>query len=117
LNRDSKSIIKHLLTADVTKRYGNMKNGVKDIIDHRWFRGFDWKGLLFMTLEAPFIPKVKYAFLYLKLFFLFLFFLLIIIIKIRNAIDTTNFSQYPDSDNEAIAIRPEKDPFLDMDKI
>lgn len=52
-------MIKHLLTADVTKRFGNLKNGVKDIIDHRWFKGFDWKGLLFMTLEAPFIPKVK----------------------------------------------------------
>lgn len=31
----------------------------------------------------------------------------------RNAVDTTNFSQYPESDNDAIPIRPEKDPFLD----
>jgi hypothetical protein len=56
---DAKSLIKHLLTADVTKRYGCLKNGVKDIIEHRWFKGFDWRGLLFMNLEATYVPKIK----------------------------------------------------------
>jgi protein kinase A/protein kinase X len=56
---EAKSLIKHLLTADVSKRYGCLKNGVKDVIDHRFFKEFDWKGLLFMTLDAPYIPKVK----------------------------------------------------------
>jgi hypothetical protein len=37
------------------------------------------------------------------------------ILKNRNAIDTTNFSQYPDSDDEALPIRPVNDPFLDID--
>jgi serine/threonine protein kinase len=59
ISRDSKSLVKHLLTADVTKRYGCLKNGVKDIIEHRWFKGFDWRGLLFMNLEAYYVPKVK----------------------------------------------------------
>ena len=58
--REAKSLIKHLLTADVTKRYGCLKNGVKDIIDHKWYKGFDWRALLFMSLEPPYVPKVKY---------------------------------------------------------
>jgi hypothetical protein len=58
-NRDAKSLIRHLLNVDITKRYGCMKPGVKDIIDHRFFRDFDWRGLLYMTLEPPFIPKIK----------------------------------------------------------
>ena len=48
-----------MLTIDVTKRYGCMKAGVKDIIDHRFFRDFDWRGLLYMNLEAPYMPKIK----------------------------------------------------------
>jgi serine/threonine protein kinase len=88
VEKDAKSIIKHLLDADVTKRYGCLKDGVKDIIDHRWFKGFDWKSLLFMTLEAPYVPKIK------------------------GSSDSSNFSQYPDSDGEIIPIKPDKDPFI-----
>jgi len=33
----AKSLIKHILTADLTKRYGNLKNGSKDISGHRFF--------------------------------------------------------------------------------
>ena len=36
-----------------------MKGGVKDIIDHRFYRDFDWRGLLYMNLTAPFVPKIK----------------------------------------------------------
>ena len=35
VEKDAKSIIKHLLDANVTKRYGCLKDGVKDILDHR----------------------------------------------------------------------------------
>lgn len=87
IEKDAKSIIKHLLDADVTKRYGCLKDGVKDILEHRWFKGFDWKSLLFCSQEAPYIPKIK------------------------NNMDTSNFSQYPDSDTEVSALKPEKDPF------
>lgn len=59
LFRDAKSLVRHLLTIDVTKRYGCMKAGVKDIIDHRFYRDFDWRGLLYMNLDPPYTPKIK----------------------------------------------------------
>jgi len=38
-----------------------MKAGVKDIIDHRFYRDFDWRGLLYMNLDPPYTPKIKYC--------------------------------------------------------
>ena len=32
-----KSLTKHLLRRDLSKRYGNLKNGSKDIKEHRFF--------------------------------------------------------------------------------
>jgi len=59
INSEAKSLIKHLLTGDVSKRIGTLKDGVKDVIDHKFFKNFDWRSLLFMTIEAPYIPKIK----------------------------------------------------------
>jgi len=33
---DAKSLVKHLLTADLSKRYGNLTNGPADVKNHRW---------------------------------------------------------------------------------
>lgn len=33
-NKDAKSLVKHLLVAELAKRYGNLKRGVKDITGH-----------------------------------------------------------------------------------
>lgn len=35
-------IIIILLQVDLTKRYGNLKNGVNDIKGHKWFATTDW---------------------------------------------------------------------------
>jgi serine/threonine protein kinase len=35
-----KSLVKHLLRRDLSKRYGNLKNGVEDIKTHRFFENF-----------------------------------------------------------------------------
>ncbi len=86
---NAKSIIKHLLDADLTKRYGNLKNGVKDITGHRFFKNVEWEKLLKKEIEPPYIPKVK------------------------SNDDISNFSQYPDSDTPAPQIKKEEDPFLD----
>lgn len=34
-DRKAKSLVKHLLVADVNKRYGCMKNGCEDLMAHR----------------------------------------------------------------------------------
>ena len=55
----AKSLIKHLLRRELSKRFGNLKNGVNDIKDHRMFEQFSWENLLGKKLDAPHIPKVK----------------------------------------------------------
>ena len=85
---NAKSIVKHLLDADLTKRYGNLKNGVKDITEHRFFKTVEWEKLLKKEIPPPYVPKVK------------------------SNNDISNFSQYPDSDESAPAIKKNDDPFL-----
>jgi len=55
----SKSLIKHLLEPDLSRRYGNLKNGVNDIKNHLFFKSLIWDKLLRQEIEAPFIPKIK----------------------------------------------------------
>jgi len=37
IDKGTKSLIKHLLERDVTKRYGCLRGGVEDIKSHRFF--------------------------------------------------------------------------------
>ena len=37
-----KDLLRNLLQVDLTKRYGNLKNGVLDIKNHNWFQAIDW---------------------------------------------------------------------------
>lgn len=39
---NAKDLCKHLLTGDLTRRYGNLRGGVQDIKQHPWFAGIDW---------------------------------------------------------------------------
>ncbi|OMJ75787.1 hypothetical protein SteCoe_25013 [Stentor coeruleus] len=83
----SKSLIKHLLVLDLSKRYGNMKRGVEDIKKHRWFRGLEWELLIFEAIQMPYIPPVRFQG------------------------DTSNFYRYPDSNSEPETINQQEDPF------
>nr|CAH7748688.1 unnamed protein product [Callosobruchus chinensis] len=38
-------IIKNLLQLDLSRRYGNLRSGVQDIKNHRWFRDVEWLAL------------------------------------------------------------------------
>ncbi len=88
INKDAKSLIKHLLTQDTSKRYGCLKNGVKDILNHRFFEGFDWKSFVYLSMPAPFLPEIK------------------------SEDDTSNFEKYPESDTESPSVDKKNDPFL-----
>jgi len=58
---DIKDLLRNLLQVDLTKRFGNLKNGVQDIRGHKWFTNIDWITLYQRKVEAPFIPKSKGA--------------------------------------------------------
>ncbi len=71
--KDAKSLVKHLLVADLAKRYGNLQNGSKDIKKHRWFKKFSWENCLNRKMQPFHVPKQTYDG------------------------DTCNYSEYPDS--------------------
>lgn len=86
--KDAKSLVRHLLVADLGKRYGNLKGGVGDIKGHRWFGSYPWKKLIERKVESPYVPKVK------------------------GEGDTSHYSQYTDSPEMPRALKPNEDPFL-----
>ena len=47
---NSKSLIKHLVERDISKRYGNLKNGVEDIKNHEFFKSMNWNKLLILLI-------------------------------------------------------------------
>ncbi|CAH8623570.1 unnamed protein product [Schistosoma rodhaini] len=59
VSSDLKNLLKQLLQTDLTKRYGNLKNGVDDIKCHKWFRPTNWVAVYQKELSAPFLPPCK----------------------------------------------------------
>jgi len=86
-DKNAKGLVKKLLTADLGKRYGNLKNGVDDIKGHKWFKDLNWDDLLEKKVTPPFKPVVK------------------------GESDTSNFDDYPDSDDMPASVAPTADPF------
>lgn len=54
-----KDLIKNILQVDLTRRFGNLKNGVEDIKEHKWFRQINWMAVLNRKVSAPYTPKYK----------------------------------------------------------
>lgn len=57
---DLKDIITRILVCDISKRLGNLKNGVMDFKNHKLFRDMNWDNVLNYRVQPPFIPKVVY---------------------------------------------------------
>ncbi|KAH0478238.1 MAG: hypothetical protein KVP17_003314 [Porospora cf. gigantea B] len=55
----AKDLVKKLLVADRTKRFGCMKAGATDIKNHKWFRPVNWEDAFHKRITPPFIPDVK----------------------------------------------------------
>jgi len=54
-----KSLVKHLLRRDLSKRYGNLVGGVADITNHRFFAKVIKPEMLAKTLPVPYSPPSK----------------------------------------------------------
>eukprot|EP00316_Scyphosphaera_apsteinii_P024636 CAMPEP_0119315718 /NCGR_PEP_ID=MMETSP1333-20130426/36900_1 /TAXON_ID=418940 /ORGANISM="Scyphosphaera apsteinii, Strain RCC1455" /LENGTH=329 /DNA_ID=CAMNT_0007321163 /DNA_START=64 /DNA_END=1053 /DNA_ORIENTATION=- len=76
-DRHSKDLVKRLCTADVTKRYGNLKDGAEDVKKHKWYsanNSLSFTELLDLKLDPPIHPEVS-----------------------DKDDDTSQFDEYPDS--------------------
>lgn len=51
-----KDLIRNILQADNSKRFGNLKLGVRDIKEHKWFRVMNWQALICRKLRSPYKP-------------------------------------------------------------
>lgn len=47
---------------DLTKRFGNLKNGVNDIKNHKWFATTDWIAIYQRKVGPPTLPQVAEGF-------------------------------------------------------
>ena len=84
----AKSLIKHLLEPDFTKRYGSLKAGISDIKTHRFFKDVEWSTLHKYKIKASYIPTLS------------------------NSGDCSHFPPVEDSDEgEPNPIKMEDDPF------
>ncbi|KXS11908.1 camp-dependent protein kinase catalytic subunit [Gonapodya prolifera JEL478] len=57
---NAKDLIKRLLTADRTKRLGNLKGGAEDVKQHKWFKNVNWVALVHKQIRAPIIPTIRH---------------------------------------------------------
>ncbi|CUM48857.1 unnamed protein product [Debaryomyces tyrocola] len=51
-------LLSKLITADLTRRLGNLMNGPSDIRNHPWFQEVVWEKLLAKDIETPYEPPI-----------------------------------------------------------
>lgn len=88
-DKNAKALVKKLLTADLSKRYGNLKDGADDILKHKWFSSLDWGQLEKLAIPAPYKPTMK------------------------DEQDVSNFEDIPDSNELPPPVTGAQDPFVD----
>ncbi|KAG1356880.1 hypothetical protein G6F62_001970 [Rhizopus arrhizus] len=55
----AKDLLMHLLTTDLSERYGNLKRGYYDIMEHKWFDPLEFDLLVQRKIKPPYIPELK----------------------------------------------------------
>lgn len=73
---DLRDILKNILQTDLTRRYGNLKNGTMDIKRHKWFSNVEWIDIFYRRVVPSFVPKCN------------------------DLGDTSNFDQYAEEDRK-----------------
>ncbi|KAI9733747.1 MAG: camp-dependent protein kinase catalytic subunit [Claussenomyces sp. TS43310] len=56
---DAQDLLQRLITADLTKRLGNLHGGSADVKSHPWFSEVTWERLAKKDIDAPYVPPVK----------------------------------------------------------
>jgi serine/threonine protein kinase len=56
-----RDVVSALLTADLTKRLGCLKDGTGDVMRHAWFAKVKWQSVLDRLVPAPFFPPLADA--------------------------------------------------------
>ena len=70
---DLKDLLRNLLQVDLTKRYGNLKNGVNDIKNHKWFASTDWIAVYQKKVYHCLLPSQFWCALFIHCVFISLF--------------------------------------------
>ncbi|KAI8085001.1 camp-dependent protein kinase 2 [Halteromyces radiatus] len=84
---NAKDLLRRLLTSDLSKRFGNLRNGAEDVKRHAWFEGVDFNRLLARQHRPPYVPSI------------------------RGDGDASHFDRYPES-NEQYGIQTGPDPYV-----
>lgn len=105
---DLKDLLRNLLQVDLTKRFGNLKNGVNDIKNHRWFASTDWIAIFEKKVWPHFSDTSSILFFAIVFFSIQIVHWLIslvgsqidasIIPKCKGPGDTSNFDEYEEED-------------------
>jgi len=88
-DKNAKTLVKSLLQADLSKRFGNLKAGSEDILKSKWLSTLNLEKLLARQLPAPYKPTMK------------------------DDKDTSNFEDIQDSGDIPPPVPPAADPFAD----
>ena len=59
VSEEARELIQGLCTVKVAYRLGYLKGGANDVQEHTWFAGYDWNGLVNMTVDPPWRPNLK----------------------------------------------------------
>ncbi|NP_001191474.1 spermatozoon-associated protein kinase [Aplysia californica] len=54
-----RDLLTNIIQVDVTRRFGNLRNGALDIINHPWFKDTDFRKILMKAEKAPWVPNLK----------------------------------------------------------
>lgn len=52
----AKSLIRHLTDHDLSRRYGNLKNGSEDIKNHRFFNDINFYQIITQSVKPAYVP-------------------------------------------------------------
>ncbi|KAK6540803.1 serine/threonine protein kinase, AGC [Orbilia ellipsospora] len=60
LDETTRDFISRLCEADLSSRLGNLVNGARDVKNHSFFFGIDWKALAEQRMNGPLVPELSF---------------------------------------------------------